>query len=51
MKKKLGNGDFLAKAKPEVVEKERDKASQFEDKLRTLKSRLDKLAEIQAGRN
>ncbi len=51
VQKKLGNGDFLAKAKPEVVEKERDKASQFEDKLRTLKSSLDKLAEIQAGRN
>ena len=50
VQKKLGNGDFLAKAKPEVVEKERDKASQFEDKLRTLKSSLDKLAAIQAGK-
>jgi len=51
VQKKLGNGDFLAKAKPEVVEKERDKASQFEDKLRTLNNSLAKLTEIQAGRS
>ncbi|MGH7817127.1 MAG: valine--tRNA ligase, partial [Candidatus Binatia bacterium] len=41
--KKLGNGDFLAKAKEEVIQKERDKAAHFEDKLRALKSSLDKL--------
>ena len=51
VQKKLGNGDFLAKAKPEVVEKERDKATQFEDKLSTLRTSLAKLAEIQAERN
>jgi valyl-tRNA synthetase len=50
VQKKLGNGDFLAKAKSEVVEKERDKASQFAEKIRTLRSSLDKLTEIQAGR-
>ncbi|HWH79377.1 MAG TPA: hypothetical protein VNT76_18480, partial [Candidatus Binatus sp.] len=49
--KKLTNSDFLAKAKEEVVQKERDKARQFEEKIRTLRGSLDKLHEIQAGRN
>jgi valyl-tRNA synthetase len=48
---KLGNQDFLAKAKEEVIEKERQKASQFEEKIHTLKSSLEKIREIQAGRS
>jgi valyl-tRNA synthetase len=51
VQKKLGNADFLAKAKNEVVHKEREKASQFEDKIRALRSSLEKLQEIQAGRS
>jgi valyl-tRNA synthetase len=47
---KLSNSDFLAKAKAEVIEKERDKARQFEEKIRTLRGSLEKLDEIQAGR-
>jgi valyl-tRNA synthetase len=51
VQKKLDNGEFLAKAKEEVILKERDKAGQFSEKIRTLRSSLAKLAEIQAGRN
>jgi len=51
VQKKLANADFIAKAKEEVVDKERQKASQFEDKIRTLKNSLEKLQEIQAERN
>ena len=51
VQKKLDNADFLAKAKSEVIHKEREKASQFEDKLRALRSSLEKLQEIQAGRS
>jgi valyl-tRNA synthetase len=51
VQKKLTNGDFLAKAKDEVVQKERDKARQFEEKIRTLRGSLDKLQELQAERN
>jgi len=48
--KKLGNNDFIAKAREEVIQKERDKAVQFEEKLRTLRTSLEKIGEIQAGR-
>jgi valyl-tRNA synthetase len=51
VQKKLGNGEFLAKAKEEIIEKEREKASQFEEKIRTLRSSLEKIREIQAGRS
>jgi valyl-tRNA synthetase len=51
VQKKLANADFIAKAKNEVVQKEREKASLFEEKVRTLRSSLAKLEEIQAGRN
>ena len=51
VQKKLANADFLAKAKTEVVHKEREKATQFEEKIRTLRSSLEKIQEIQAGRN
>jgi len=51
VQRKLANGDFLAKAKTEVVHKEREKATQFEEKIRTLRSSLEKIQEIQAGRS
>jgi valyl-tRNA synthetase len=51
VQKKLGNGDFVAKAKQEVIQKEREKAAQFDEKLRTLQSSLAKIDELQAGRN
>jgi len=51
VQKKLANADFIAKAKNEVVQKEREKATQFEEKIRTLRSSLAKLEEIQAERN
>jgi len=51
VQKKLANGDFIAKAKPEVIQKEKDKAVQFEEKIRTLTSSLEKIQEIQADRN
>ena len=50
VQKKLGNNDFIAKAKEEVIQKERDKAVQFEEKMRTLRTSLEKIAEIQAGK-
>ena len=51
VEKKLSNGDFIAKAKPEVIQKEKAKAVEFEEKIRTLRSSLEKIREIQAGRN
>jgi valyl-tRNA synthetase len=49
--KKLANPDFVSKAKPEVIEKEREKAMQYEERLRTLKGSLEQIQEIQTGRN
>ena len=49
VQKKLSNGDFIAKAKAEVIQKEKDKALQFEEKIRTLKSSLEKIEQLQAG--
>jgi valyl-tRNA synthetase len=51
VQKKLGNADFIAKAKTDVVHKEREKATQFEEKIRALRASHDKLQEIQAERN
>lgn len=51
VQKKLTNGEFISKAKEEVVQKEREKERQFEEKIRTLRGSLDKLQELQAGRN
>jgi valyl-tRNA synthetase len=50
VQKKLANADFLAKAKEEIVHKEKEKASEFEEKIRTLRSSLEKIQEIQTGR-
>ena len=45
IQKKLSNKEFLAKAKEEVVQKERGKAEQFDDKIRTLKRSLERIQE------
>ena len=44
--KKLENQDFLAKAKEEVIEKEKKKAEEFRDKLRTLGLSLKRMREL-----
>jgi valyl-tRNA synthetase len=49
--KKLANPDFVSKAKPEIIQKERAKAIQHQEKLRTLKASVEQIQEIQAGRN
>ena len=54
VRKKLGNGDFLSKAKEEVVQKEREKSLQYEDKLRALQlsiARIKELSELKVGRH
>jgi len=45
--KKLSNQDFLTKAKEEVIEKERKKAEQLEDKIQTLNRSLKKIQDLQ----
>jgi valyl-tRNA synthetase len=49
--KKLGNPDFVSKAKQEVIQREREKAIEYQEKLRTLKGSLDQIEGIQAERN
>ena len=51
IQKKLVNPDFLGRAKEEVIQKERGKASHYEEKMRTLKLSLERIQEIQVGRN
>jgi len=51
VQKKLGNGDFLNKAKEEIVQKERHKALQYEDKLRALNLSIARIEELKAGRH
>jgi valyl-tRNA synthetase len=46
VRKKLGNTDFIAKAKEEVVQREKEKAAEFEDKIRTLNLSLGRIGEI-----
>jgi valyl-tRNA synthetase len=48
--KKLSNPDFLAKAREEVVETERRKAADFEEKIQTLRRSLERIRQIRAGR-
>jgi valyl-tRNA synthetase len=48
VQKKLGNREFLAKAKEEVIQKERKRAEQIEDKIRTLNRSLERIHELQA---
>jgi valyl-tRNA synthetase len=47
IQKKLCNPDFIVKAKEEVVQKEREKSMQYEEKLRTLNLSLERLREIE----
>ena len=47
VRRKLGNSDFVAKAKEEVVRREKEKAEEFEDKIRALHLSLDRLSEIE----
>jgi valyl-tRNA synthetase len=49
VQKKLANSDFISKAKAEVIQKEKEKAVQFEEKIRTLRSSLQKIEELRAG--
>jgi valyl-tRNA synthetase len=50
VRRKLGNDDFVAKAKAEVVRREKEKAEEFEDKIRTLNLSLGRIREVeQAG--
>jgi valyl-tRNA synthetase len=50
VRRKLGNNDFIAKAKEEVVRREKEKAEEFEDKIRTLNLSLGRISEVeQAG--
>ena len=49
VQKKLANGDFIVKARAEVIQKEKEKAVQFQEKIRTLRSSLEKIAQLQAG--
>jgi valyl-tRNA synthetase len=50
VRRKLGNGDFVAKAKEEVVRREKEKAEEFKDKIRTLNLSLGRIREVeQAG--
>ena len=51
VQKKLSNTDFLNKAKEEVVQKEREKAGQCEEKIRALNLSLERIQEFKAGRS
>jgi valyl-tRNA synthetase len=46
IQKKLSNPDFIAKAKDAVVQKEREKSTQYQEKLRTLNLSLERLREM-----
>jgi valyl-tRNA synthetase len=47
VRRKLGNSDFIAKAKEEVVRREKEKAEEFEDKIRTLNLSLVRIGEVE----
>jgi valyl-tRNA synthetase len=51
VQKKLANSEFLAKAREEVIEKERAKSAEYQEKLRTLNRSLERLGEMEQGRN
>ena len=51
IRKKLSNAEFIAKAKEEVIQKEREKSTQCEEKLHALNLSLERLREIEQGRN
>jgi valyl-tRNA synthetase len=45
--KKLGNPEFLAKAKEEVIRKERDKSVELEEKTRALRRSLETMRQLE----
>jgi valyl-tRNA synthetase len=47
IQKKLSNPQFLSKAKEEVIQKEREKSAQHEERLRALNLNLERLREIE----
>jgi valyl-tRNA synthetase len=47
IQKKLSNPEFLAKAKEQVIQKEREKLTLHQEKLRTLNLSLERLREIE----
>ena len=47
IQKKLSNPEFLSKAKEEVIQKEQEKSTQQEEKLRALNLSLERLREIE----
>ena len=49
VQKKLDNKEFLAKAKEEVIQREREKAEQFADKIRTLNRSVERIQGLQLG--
>jgi valyl-tRNA synthetase len=51
IQKKLANSEFLGKAKQEVIEKERAKSAEYQEKLRTLKRSLERLGEMEQEGN
>ena len=48
VRKKLGNENFTAKARAEVVEREREKAQEMEEKIEALNRSLGRIRELQA---
>ena len=48
VRKKLANDNFTAKARPEVVEREREKAREMEEKIDALNRSLGRIRELQA---
>ena len=48
VRKKLQNENFTAKARAEVVEREREKAQEIEEKIEALSRSLERIREIQA---
>ena len=50
VQRKLANQEFLSKAKEAVILKEREKAGQYEEKIRTLKRSLERLQEMDERR-
>jgi valyl-tRNA synthetase len=51
VQKKLGNHEFISKAKEDVVRKEREKAGQYEEKIRALNLSLARIEQSRAERN
>ncbi|MCY4485506.1 MAG: valine--tRNA ligase [Deltaproteobacteria bacterium] len=48
VRKKLANENFTAKARPDVVEREREKAQEMEEKIEALNRSLERIRELQA---